>query len=97
MRRGPKTPLDPIGPVIKSNSDEHPRKNCSDDPEGVHLRMVPKARVVLAWTDVRHASAHDPNPVGNLACQTNARKPPVELGNPANQAAYNLILELRNS
>jgi hypothetical protein len=31
----------------------------------------------LAWTDVRHASALDPDPVGNLAFQTDARKPPV--------------------
>jgi hypothetical protein len=46
MCRGPETRRDPIGPVIKGNSDEHPRKNCGDDPE--RDRCVSSARWICA-------------------------------------------------
>jgi hypothetical protein len=46
MRRGPQAPFDPVGPVVKSNSNENPRQDSGNDPETVHLGVTPKPRKV---------------------------------------------------
>jgi len=46
MRRSSETPFDPVGPVVKRNSDENPRQGSGDDAETVHLGVSPKSRKV---------------------------------------------------
>src|ERR1700722_3068723 len=56
-RCGSQRPFDPIRPVVKSNSDENPRQDSGDDPETVHLRVMPEPRIVpLAIDNLRHAT-----------------------------------------
>jgi hypothetical protein len=56
MRCSPETPFDPIGPVIKGNSDENLRKDGGADTKGVHLHMMPQAGIVAAAAnEIRHA------------------------------------------
>ena len=46
MRRSSETPFDPVGPVVKRNSDENPRQGSGDDAETVHLGVSPRSRKV---------------------------------------------------